>query len=173
MKNITCLFVLLALMSCNKEPKVIPINNSIIQDTILNVVIRPVHPNLLTDKTDSLKLYYEKLNFHEIWYADENRKDLIKEIKFCYKEGLNPDDYKIKIIEELEEKRADIEDDEIIKYDILLTETFEKLSNHLYKGKLNPKEIYSDWDLNTKEIALSNLLEKGIKEKKLQVHLMH
>ena len=58
-------------------------------------------------------------------------------------------------------------DEEIIKYDILLTENFEKLSNHLYKGKLNPKELYSDWDLNPKEIALSNLLKKGIKEKKI------
>ncbi|MDP5097829.1 MAG: hypothetical protein NWP90_09165, partial [Flavobacterium sp.] len=94
MKNITCLLVLLALFSCKKEPKVIPFDNSIIKDTILNVVIRPVHPDLLTDKTDSLKLYYQKLNFHEIWYLDENRKDLIKEIKFCYNDGLNPDDYK-------------------------------------------------------------------------------
>ena len=165
MKNITCLLVLLALFSCKKEPKVIPFDNSVIKDTILNVVIRPVHPDLLTNKTDSLKLYYENLNFHEIWYLDENRKDLINEIKFCYNDGLNPDDYKIKIIEELEKKRAQLKDDEIIKYDILLTENFEKLSNHLYKGKLNPKELYNDWDLNPKEIALSNLLEKGIKEK--------
>ena len=53
-------------------------------------------------------------------------------------------------------------DEDIVKYDILLTETFEKLANHLHKGKLNPKELYTDWDLKPKEIALSPLLEKGI-----------
>ena len=42
------------------------------------------------------------MNFHEIWYLDENRRDLINEIKFCYEDGLNPNDYEINIIEDLE-----------------------------------------------------------------------
>mgnify|MGYP006875535769 CR=1 FL=1 len=33
----------------------------------------------------------------------------------------------------------------------------------MHKGKLNPKKLYTDSDLATKEIALSPLLEKGIK----------
>jgi phosphopantothenate synthetase len=79
-------------------------------------------------------------NFHEIWYLDENRKDLINEIKSCFEDGLNPNDYEIKIIEDLENKRTKLNDEEIVKYDILLTETFEKLANHLHTGKLNPKK---------------------------------
>lgn len=167
MKKITLLLFILTLTSCKKEPLPIAFDNSIIKDTVLNVIIRPIHPDLLSEKSDSIKLYYKKLNFHEIWYLDENRKDLINEIKFCYQEGLNPEDYEINIIEDLENKRATLKDGDIVKYDILLTETFEKLANHLHKGKLNPKELYSDWDLKPKEIALSSLLENAIKEKKL------
>lgn len=167
MKKITFLFLILSVISCKKEPKVVAFDNSIIKDTVLNIIIRPVHPDLLLEKSDSLKLYYQKLNFHEIWYLEENRRDLINEIKFCYEDGLNPNDYEIKIIEDLESKRTKLNDEEIVKYDILLTETFEKLALHLHKGKLNPKKIYNDWDLAPKEIALSNLLEAGIKEKKI------
>lgn len=167
MKKITLLLFIFSLISCKKEQSPLAFDNSIIKDTILNVIIRPVHPDLLSEKSDSIKLYYQKMNFHEIWYLNENRKDLINEIKFCYKEGLNPEDYEINIIEDLEKKRAKLNDDEIVKYDILLTETFEKLANHLHKGKLDPKDLYTDWDLTPKEITLSSLLEDAIKGKKI------
>ncbi|UGS23225.1 L,D-transpeptidase family protein [Flavobacterium channae] len=165
MKKILLLLIIFSTISCKKETEPIAFDNSIIKDTVLNIIIRPVHPDLLSEKSDSVKLYYKKFNFHEIWYLDENRKDLINEIKFCYQEGLNPKDYEIEIIEDLESKRDKLKDDEIVKYDILLTETFDKLANHLHKGKLNPKELYKDWDLQPKEIALSPILETSIKEK--------
>ena len=98
MKKITILLFILSLFSCKKEPKVIAFDNNIIKDTVLNIIIRPVHPNLLEGKSDSLMAYYQKLNFHEIWYLEENRKDLINEIKSCFEDGLNPNDYEIKII---------------------------------------------------------------------------
>ena len=167
MKKIALFLFTFCFASCKRETEPIAFDNSIIKDTILNVIMRPIHPDLLLEKSDSVKLYYQKMNFHEIWYLNENRKDLINEIKSAYKEGLNPNDYEIKIIEDLESKRAKLNNEEIVKYDILLTETFEKLANHLYKGKLNPKELYTDWDLKPKEIALSSLLEDAIKEKKI------
>ncbi|NHM04413.1 L,D-transpeptidase family protein [Flavobacterium celericrescens] len=165
MKIITTLLLLSILVSCKKEAKTIAFDDSIIKDTIHNVIIRPVNPELLEGKSDSLKIYYQKLNFHEIWYLDENRNDLINEIKFCYQEGLNPVDYSFEFIENLEKKRKELSDEDIVKYDILLTESFEKLALHLHKGKLNPKELYKDWDLKPKEIALSPLLEKAITKK--------
>lgn len=167
MRKITFVILAIFLISCKKEAYTLAYDNSIIKDTVLNVIIRPIHPDLLIQKSDSIKLYYQKFNFHEIWYLEENRKDLINEIKYCYEEGLNPMDYEIEIIENLEQKRAQLKDDEIIKYDILLTETFEKLASHLHKGKLEPKTLYNDWDLPSKELAISPLLEKGIKEKKI------
>ncbi len=97
MKKITLLLLFIfSLISCKKEPNPIVFDNTVIKDTILNVIIRPIHPDLLSENSDSVKLYYQKMNFHEIWYLDENRKDLINEIKLCHQEGLLPEDYKIK-----------------------------------------------------------------------------
>jgi len=170
MSHIKLIFALQFLFlysSCNREQKELTFDNQIIRDTIRNVTILKIDPDVLKNESDSLKFYYEKMNFREIWYVPENRKDLINEIKFCYQEGLNPNDYAIEFIENLESKRATLTDEELVKYDILLTQNFEKLALHLHKGKLNPKEIYKDWDLKPKNIILSKLLKEAISNQKV------
>ena len=62
MKIITSLLLLTLFISCKKEEKTIAFDDSIIKDTVHDVIIRPVNPELLKDKSDSLKLYYQKLN---------------------------------------------------------------------------------------------------------------
>ncbi|MFD2909942.1 murein L,D-transpeptidase [Flavobacterium ardleyense] len=167
MKIITILLSIFLLISCKKGKNEAAFDNSIIRDTIHNVIIKPVAPELLADKSDSMKLYYQKADFHEIWYLDENRLALINEIKSSGSEGLDPMDYSLETIGNLEKKRTQLSDNEIAKYDILLTESFEKLALHLHKGKLNPKELYKDWDLQAKKIALSDLLIPAIKDQKV------
>jgi murein L,D-transpeptidase YcbB/YkuD len=167
MKKISPILLLLLLFSCKKEEKMVPFENKVIKDTIHNVLIRPIARELLEDTSDSIELYYQKFNDHEIWYLDENRKDLLHEIKFCYQEGLLPEDYSLKRLEAFEKKRNTLSDKQLAEYDILLTQSFEKIALHLFKGKLNPKELYTNWDLNPKEIALSTYLVKAIKEKKI------
>jgi murein L,D-transpeptidase YcbB/YkuD len=167
MKKISTILLLLLLFSCKKEEKIVPFENKVIKDTIHNVLIRPIDPELLEDTSDSIQLYYQKFNNHEIWYLDENRKDLLHEIKFCDQEGLLPEDYSLTQLEAFEKKRNTLSDEQLAEYDILLTQSFEKIALHLFKGKLNPKELYSNWDLNPKEIALSVYLVKAIKEKKI------
>lgn len=167
MKIITLILSFLFFISCKKAEKTLAFDNSIIKDTVHNVIIRPIDPELLADKSDSLKLYYKKADFHEIWYLDTNRKDLIEAIKSCYLEGLNPMDYSFEFIVNLEDKRKGLSDQDMIKYDILLTESFEKLALHLHRGKLNPKDLYKDWDLKAKKIALSALLIPAIKAEKV------
>lgn len=167
MKKISPVLLLILLFSCKKEEKIVPFENKIIKDTIHNVLIRPINPELLEDTSDSIQLYYQKFNEHEIWYLNENRKDLLNEIKFCDQEGLLPEDYSLARLEAFEKKRNTLSDKQLAEYDILLTQSFEKIALHLFKGKLNPKELYSNWDLNPKEIALSTYLVKAIKEKKI------
>lgn len=167
MKIITLLLSIFLFIACKKEEKIVAFDNKIIKDTVHNVIIRPVDPDLLVDKSDSIKLYYQKADFHEIWYLDTNRKDLIDAIRSCYLEGLNPMDYSLEFIDNLEKKRKELSDKDIVKYDILLTESFEKLALHLHRGKLNPKELYKDWDLKPKNIALSPLLFPATKDQKV------
>lgn len=167
MRKIIFIFSLLLLTSCAKEAKTKLFENKILKDSLHNVLIRPIDPNLLNDKSDSVRLYYQKMNFHEIWYLDENRKALLSEIKKCGEDGLNPDDYAFETLQKLEEKRKSLSDEQQIAYDIVLTQSFEKLALHLYKGKLNPKILYTNWDLHPKEIALSDYLLKAIKTQKV------
>lgn len=165
LKTIHYIFFCFLILSCKNNSNEVAIDDSLIKDSTTQEVVRPLLPEHIETLKDSIKIYYSKLNNYEIWYSLKNRTELINEIKNCYKDGLNPNDYNLEAILALEEKRKKLDDEAIIKYDILLTETFEKLSLHLYRGKLNPKKLYKDWDLNPKPIALSNYLEKAIKNK--------
>lgn len=162
------LFVTLLMLSCKKKAKDgVVENNDLYKDAKTNAIIRPIPSYILEKLDDSIKLYYSKLNNLEIWYNDENRTDLIKEIKHSYNEGLNPEDYNLERIEELESTRHALNDEEMIHYDILLTQSYRKLANHLFKGKLDPKKLYSDWDLSKKEPTLSDSLTFAIKNNKI------
>ncbi|MBD3723494.1 MAG: L,D-transpeptidase family protein [Flavobacteriaceae bacterium] len=158
------LFISLLQLSCKKDDKLPVVENlDLIKDAKTNTIIRPIPNEVLEKLDDSLKLYYSKLNNYEIWYNDENRTDLINEIKFCHKDGLNANDYEFDKIKELESKRDKMDDREIIDYDILLTKNYRKIATHLYKGKLKPTELYKDWDLTKKELPLSDSLANAIK----------
>ena len=161
-------FLIITFVSCKKDNSSIAVdNNDLIKDAETNVIIRPIPNEVLETLDDSIKLYYTKLNNFEIWYDKENRSDLINEIKLCSHEGLEANDYNFKSIEELESNRNNLNDEEMIHYDILLTQSYRNLANHLYKGKLNPKNLYSDWDLSKKEPSLSDSLTNAIKNKKV------
>lgn len=168
-KILTVLFLLCLLIGCKNNSKNEDIDDSLIKDPITKEVVRPLLPEHIEKLKDSIKLYYSRLNNYEIWYSLKNRTDLINEIKNCYKDGLEPKDYNIDTILRLEKKRDSLSDNEIIDYDILLTQSYETLALHLFKGKLNPKKLYSDWDLNPKSIALSSYLEKAIKSTKVSI----
>lgn len=160
-KKILLTFFLFLLISCKDTST--KLADATVSDTIETSKLIP--SDEFETLSDSLKLYYTKNKNHEIWFNKKNRLDLINEIKNSYQDGLNPNDYDLKKIETLEKKRDSLNEEEIFKYDILLTTTFEKLALHLHKGKLNPKKLYNDWDLKPKNIALSSYLEKGITSK--------
>lgn len=164
-KFIPFIFLFSLLIGCKNNSNEIAIDDSLIKDATTQEVVRPLSVENIESLEDSIKIYYQKLNNYEIWYSLKNRTELINEIKNCYKDGLNPEDYNLKNILVLEDKRKKLEDEEVIQYDILLTKSFEKLALHLYRGKLNPKKLYTDWDLTPKTISLSPYLEKAIKDK--------
>ena len=65
MKKIALLLFIFSFISCKKESAPIAFDNSIIKDTVLNIIIRPVHPDLLSYKSKSIKLYYTTINIQE------------------------------------------------------------------------------------------------------------
>jgi murein L,D-transpeptidase YcbB/YkuD len=45
-----------------------------------------------------------------------------------------------------------------VEYDIQLTRSFQKFISHLNKGKLNPYQLYDDWDLGKKNTDVNAVL---------------
>jgi len=136
-------------------------------DTIRKITIHAIPEDILSDKSDSIKRIYAAFGNHEIWVDAENREDLIVQIEKSKYEGLNPQDYNINKIFQLEVRLDSLTLDEKLAYDILLTQTYDKLCNHYYRGKLNPDEVYENWDLFDKPLSMANHLKAAISSKKI------
>lgn len=163
------LFFLLPIlfMNCKKElalanntqkvplkPKVIPIDSpkSIAFDS-----------TALWDKPEYIKEFYRNNLFKTVWTENEDRKALIDLIKSSEDDGLTPEEYNFSSLEKQEDTKTKLNSTEIVNFDILLTESFHKLANHLYNGKLNPKELYTDWETGNKKIKAIDLLQEAIR----------
>lgn len=169
MKKI-CLFVVLlfvVFMSCKNSRKESFEESEDYFDTVRKITIHAMPEDLLADKSDSIRSYYTLFENHEIWVDRENREDLIFQIEKAKEEGLHPEDYNINKIFQLELRLDSLQLEEKLSYDILLTQTYEKLCNHYYKGKLNPNDVYKNWDLFDKKISIAKLLKEAIDSKKV------
>lgn len=169
MKKI-CIFVVLlfvVFMSCKNSKKEVFEKSQDYFDTIRKITIHAIPEDLLDDKSDSIRSFYKLFENHEIWVDRENREDLISQIEKTKNEGLNPEDYNINKIFRLELRMDSLQVEEKLAYDILLTQTYEKLCNHYYRGKLNPDEVYDNWDLFDKKLSVAKLLKDAIETKKI------
>lgn len=169
MKKI-CIFIgllFVVFMSCKNSSKEEFVVSEDYFDTIRKMTVHAMPEDLLADKTDSIRGLYKQFDNHEIWIDSENREDLISQIEKAKDEGLNPEDYNLSKIYQIELRKDSLELEEQLAYDILLTQTFEKICNHFYRGKLNPKEVYDNWDLYEKKVALSSLIKPAIENKKI------
>jgi L,D-transpeptidase YcbB len=115
-------------------------------------------------KSKPLSDFYKYKNYQTVWQSEKNRKTVLDKIKNCESEGLNPTDYTISKLQELEKKFNSLEESEQVNYDIELTHNFQKYLSHLRNGKLDPSKLYTNWDLHIEKIdtkaILINALEK-------------
>lgn len=109
-------------------------------------------------KDEKLKSFYRKYHFETVWNSKKQRDFIINEIGNSEDEGLQAKDYNYNTLKSLEEKFDHLSDSIIIKYDILLTKSARKYIGHISKGKLNPKELYKDWDLQEKKVDVNKIL---------------
>ncbi len=119
---------------------------------------------LLISKYESKNLmaFYKNYNYNTVWQSSENRKIVINEILNCEVEGLNPADYKIKSLAETEKKIDSLSEKEVVDFDIAFTNSFQNYLSHLYKGKLNPRKLYLDWDLKENVVDINSKLIEGL-----------
>jgi len=98
---------------------------------------------------DRLNNYYSKHNYEPLWFQKENREELIEIIRNAYVEGLNPTDYHLERIEDLENQMTggnrDI--DLLANLELLLSDAVVLYSYHLLWGKVDQSKIRKDWDI--------------------------
>lgn len=137
------------------EGKIIPIDTSLIQ---------AFKSKLLTD-------FYISYKNETVWQSSKKRNALLAILKDVEEDGLNPKDYKTGVLLEIEKKFHQLSDKGLVEYDLLLTNSFQKLVSHLSKGKLNPRNIYTDWDLKENKVDINSLLESSLKTDSLAIHI--
>lgn len=117
--------------------------------------------NFLEEASKGIKDFYSSNAFKTVWIEEKNRIALIESIKDATNDGLLPSDYNLSKLEEFENK-IDITEDQCARYDILLTQSFRKLANHLFKGKLTPYKVYNDWALPSKTFDSNRMLTEAL-----------
>lgn len=128
--------------------------------------------------------FYANRNFQEVWSKDGILLELAYEMRFEIKQsrfdGLNPEDYNLPLIEAFfqsfeknkEAKKAN-EPGDLANLDLLLTDGFFALAEHLERGKVDPSQLKGDWDIDRKpqRANYSDLLIKAISEKDIRRNL--
>ena len=129
-----------------------------------SILVLNTHNNLLID-------FYRKKNFELVWNSKSDRDALLQEIADSENEGLEPRDYNQETLQNFEKNRATLSDSLLINYDIALTLSAQKLISHLSIGKLNPKKLYRNWDLEERPIFENAVLEEGLNNSNLKSSL--
>jgi len=170
MRKIYFLLLICIFISCKKEePKVIRVKKTpppaIILTDERKVAIDTALINVF--KSETLKQFYIASENKSVWGNLKKRTFVLSELKKAEGLGLNPEDYKAATLEKYEKRISSLNDKELATYDILLTYNFELYLTHLYKGKLNPKKLYPDWDLEDKPFDPNSTLIKAFNKNKL------
>lgn len=113
---------------------------------------------ILDSKNKDFPEFYRKYKFETAWNSKDHRNYFISEIENAENEGLEAEDYNYKRLKLFEDKFEDLPDSTVVKYDLLLTESAQLYINHISKGKLNPKDLYKDWDLEEKKVETNKIL---------------
>ncbi|MTH16267.1 L,D-transpeptidase family protein [Flavobacterium sp. LC2016-01] len=160
-----CIFI-----GCKKdEPKIIPVVKkkapAIILTNERSVEIDTAAIGAY--KSETLKQFYNSSENKTVWGNLKKRTYVLSQLQNSDKLGLEPEDYKVSQLQKFEKRISSLSDTELAAYDILLTYNFEKYLSHLFKGKLDPKKLYTDWDLDEKTLDVNDVLIKAFNKNKL------
>ncbi|GAA3766206.1 L,D-transpeptidase family protein [Flavobacterium ginsengiterrae] len=170
MRKLYFFLLVCSLISCKKEePKKNPAATQKTPEIILtDERTVPVDTALLsTFKSETLKQFYTSSENKTVWGNLKKRTYVLSQLEKSEELGLNPEDYKSSQLKKFEKRISSLNDSDLATYDILLTYNFELYLNHLYKGKLDPKKLYTNWDLEEKTFDVNTVLIKAFNNDKL------
>lgn len=174
MNKITLLLLLALLFACKKEKTNIPNNineEKIAEQNTENISNIKIDSVYLETANDTVKALYIKNELQLLWKESENRNDLIKVIKNIKKEGLNPLEYNINNLKKWNSNENTLSIEDKVERDLLFSSSFVSFISAVAKGKLNPKELYNNWDLHKKHHFACSKGLTAIKNKKIATYI--
>ena len=170
MNKILIFILVFAIFSCEKEPKkkvVIPIQapipiiiaegKSVFIDSLL---LKPFNSKLLNE-------FYLASGYKSVWQSKKDRKSILEQLSNCEEEGLNSLNYTINKLRKFEKRYATLNSIERANYDILLTRSLQKYISDLTSGRLNFRNLYTNWDLIENKISINETIAVLLKSDSL------
>jgi L,D-transpeptidase YcbB len=117
----------------------------------------------------TIPIFYQNRDFAPQWFGVEGLRPsawtLVEAIRNADREGLNPEDYHLKAIEqalnELSGKAFPPDGSKAHQWadlDLMLTDAYLLLGSHLSGGRINPENLHADWLLTPRSMELAYLL---------------
>lgn len=129
----------------------------------------------------TIQRFYANRGFQLAWSKEnkltERAYEMVYEIKQIQFDGLNPEDYHLKVLEGLFEKyeretKDGSESSEVAmaSIDVLLTDAFIMLASHLKLGKVNPESLKATWNIqrHAPEAVYDQRLENALTDENLR-----
>ncbi len=164
MNKIYLLLLIFILSSCKKTGETnFSSEASIIDFSLFNKSKTSIDSSYIINSKDTILIeFYRKHKFETVWNSKSDREWMLNEIANAENEGLQPEDYNYKKLNSLEENRDNLPDSILTKFDVMLTQSVQLYINHLSKGKLDPKILYTNWDLREKKVPTNAILSNGL-----------
>ncbi|MGY5849886.1 L,D-transpeptidase family protein [Salegentibacter sp. F14] len=115
--------------------------------------------------------FYSQRGYQPVWSDRELREELYRSIENAPNHGLRFKDYHGEYLEMALSNLANLDQEEKDLIELVLTDTFFTYGRHLHSGKLDPKKLYSIWDIDSNNTELLPLLEKAISDRKIAATL--
>ncbi|MGM0932826.1 MAG: L,D-transpeptidase family protein [Bacteroidota bacterium] len=115
--------------------------------------------------------FYSQQEYQPVWSNRELREDLYRSIENAPNHGLRFKDYHGDYLEMALSNLATLDQEEKDLLELVLTDAFFTYGRHLNSGKLNPKKLYTIWDIDSNKTDLFQLFEKAISENSISTTL--
>jgi L,D-transpeptidase YcbB len=112
--------------------------------------------------------FYRATGFKTVWQSLSDRNIILEAIAESDQEGLFPEDYQLTSLKSLEAKHPTLQNIGLIEYDLLLTINSQRLLTDLKTGKLDPKKIYTNWDIDKTPFDVNMRLFEAFSKNNMQ-----
>ncbi|MCH7403100.1 murein L,D-transpeptidase [Belliella kenyensis] len=186
MKNILCFIFLLtinfSLIAQDQNSSVSSVINSIIEIDDSERTKKVAGQDLFSSVV--IRKFYSDRTFFPAWSDGDILPELAYEMRYEIKQvqfdGLNPQDYHLRAIDELfdkyEQSKKGIAEFSVYDFaslDILLSDAYIIISSHLYLGKIDPENLKSSWDIqrSAPELMIDQRLHQALLQQSIRKSL--